>query len=322
VHRHHAPTITRLWLPLVCCALAGCNPPAQKSSPRTRGQVAVKIADRVVAPKVAPGESTPPNLRIVCAAPTITEICCALGLRGQIVGRTRYCTYPPGIESVPSIGALIDVNAETLLDLKPDLVLVSGHSRSMTDRFRELNIRYEALGDATLDDIYASIRKVGDLTGRSQTAADLVAQIKRDLEAIVAHFADVPRTRYLLLVGALSDPPTPPYVAGAGSFYGELLRSARHLNIVDFDDRPFGPLALEYIVRHDPEVILELDPEGKLRPGGDADALRVWGQIGPMRAVERKRIHVIPGPQHYLPGPRIAETLYALLDAIASSKDN
>lgn len=313
----------RGWLLLagLGAAVAGCGSTPPRPVPQ-RGAAAIQLADRVAAPQVAADEAQRPALRIVCAAPTITEICCALGLREQIVGRTRYCTYPPGIEHVPSIGALIDVNIETLLELKPDLVLVSGTSRAMTDRFRELDIRYETLPDTTLEDIYTSIRRVGDLAGRARTAAALVDQIQADLAAVVRHFADVPRTRYLLLVGTLSDPPTPPFVAGGSSFYGELLRLANHLNIVDFGERPFAQLALEYVVRHDPEAILELDPEGRRRPNGDVDALRVWGMIGPMRAVERRRVHVIRGPEHYLPGPRIAHTLYALLDALASSKDN
>lgn len=313
--------LTAITAALSVAVLCGCGSgaPPSAASLATSGP---KPPDYVIRPIVDPSEVNAPRRRIVCAAPNLTEICCALGLRDQIVGRTRFCTYPPGIETVPDIGALVDTNIETLLALKADLLLVSGRSRAMTERFEQLNVRFESLPDNTLEDIYTSIRRVGELTGRPRSAAGLVEAIRRDVERVAEHYRTLPPTRVLLVVGALSDPPTPPIVAGSNSFLGELLAAAKQRNIISFEDRAFGPIALEVVVQRWPECILELDPDGLLRPGGDADALRVWRQIGPIDPVERRRIHVIRGPQHYLPGPRIAETLSAFLQAIASSHDN
>jgi iron complex transport system substrate-binding protein len=307
---------------LAAAAMAGCDrQPVQRDStaePRaaTTSRPALALHDWVRAPFVDESERDIASLRIVSAAPNVTEICCALGLRAALVGRTRYCDYPPGIEQVSSIGALNDVNVEALLELRPDLIIVSGTSRAQLDRFASLSLRIETIPDATLADLLSGIRQVGGWTGRKQTAERLCAGIESDLAAVTAYFAGSPPARVLLLTGTLSDPPRPPFVAGPGSFYDDLLRRAGHENVVAGNQVAFGPLSLEFIVRADPDVIVELDPDGRQRPGGDVDARRAWAKLGALHAVSGGRINVLTGSRHYLLGPRIALTYDALCRAI------
>jgi iron complex transport system substrate-binding protein len=304
---------------------AGCRRSASASQNATfnptssapeRLRERLRLPDYVLHPIVAETERTPPPLRIVSTAPSITEICCALGLRGRLVGRTRYCTYPPGIEDVPSIGALVDLNVERLLELEPDLILISGHSRAQTERLKPLGLRVESVPDESLDDLYAAIRRIGELTGRSQSASRLCAQIPDDLDAVSRACRGGPAQRVLVLIGVLRDPPTPPFVAGPGSFYDVLLHKAGQRNAAPQEQSAFAPLSLEYLRRSDPDVIVELDPDGESRPQGDADALRVWSKVGPLRAVEHKRVRVLTGPEYYLLGPRIAHVYADLCEAI------
>jgi hypothetical protein len=64
-------------------------------------------------------------------------------------------------------------------------------------------------------------------------------------------------------------------------------------------------------------VILELDPNGRARPDGDAQAREAWSKIGPLGAVASRRVHVLTGSQHYLLGPRIALTFRDICAAVA-----
>ena len=291
---------------------------AAGEAPAATSEPELNLHDWVLNPPVDEAEVDAAAPRIVSAAPNVTEICCALGLRSALVGRTRYCDYPPGIEGVPAIGALIDVNVEVLLELRPELILISGTSRRQTERFAALDLRLESVPDARLSDLPAAVRRVGELTRRTRTAERLCESIESDLATVTARFADVPPARVLLLTGTLRDPPRPPYVAGPGSFYHDLLELAGHMNVVAGEQAAFAPLSLEFIVRADPDVIIELDPDGKQRPNGDADAVRAWANVGPLRAVANRRVHVLTGGRHYLLGPRIALTYDALCRAIAS----
>lgn len=290
---------------------------AVSQAPAATSQSAWELHDWVRQPLVDEAERDAAALRIVSAAPNVTEVCCALGLRSLLVGRTRYCDYPPEIGNVPSIGALIDLNVEALLELRPGLILVSGTSRSQLDRFAALDLRFESVPDAGLSDLFAAIRRVGKLTERSRTAERLCGGIEADLAAVTGRFASLPPARVLLLIGTLSEPPRPPYVAGPGSFYDDLLKRAGHENVVAGQRAAFAPLSLEFIVRADPEVIVELDADGHARPGGDADARRAWAGVGALSAVISGRVHVLTGNQHFLLGPRVAITYAALCRAIA-----
>ena len=308
---------------VIVAGLVGCDRPAPVTTTRpSSGAALAGLHDWVLEPQVVESERGTCKLHLVCAAPSVTEICCALGLREQIVGRTRFCDYPPDIRSVPAVGALDETNAEVLMSVQPDLVLVSGTSRAIAQRLEGLNLRVETLPDRTLDDIFSAISRIGELTGRPATAQKLVEGLQAELELITQRYADVPPARVLLLLDVLADPPAAPFVAGPGSFYDDLLRRAGHTNVLEDGSRAYGPLSLEMIVRADPDVIIELDATGTARPGGDADALRVWGQLGQLLAVENRRVRVLTGQRHFIPGPRIAQHFAELCQAIAERGDD
>lgn len=295
---------------------ADARPTTRDADPPDSPFNALDLRDYVLHPDVRDEDGPRTSLRILCTGPNLTEICCALGLRDQLVGRTRYCNHPPGIESLPSIGALVDASAERVAALRPDVVLVPGESREIQQRLRPLGVRIESLGDTSLEDLYRSIERVGAISGRPRTAAALVEHLRSQHDRVTRHCAGGTPLRFLLVTGTLAEPPTPPFVAGPGSFYDGLLTAIGHRNILPADHRPFGSVSLEFVVRSDPDVIIELDPDGRSRPNGHADALRAWQRLGSLRAVRERRVVVLTGPEHYLIGPRIMRTYAALCEAL------
>lgn len=62
--------------------------------------------------------------RIVSLVPSLTEALFALGAGDRVVGRTRYCLWPPrAVGKVPTVGGTKKVDVQRLLDLDPDLVV-------------------------------------------------------------------------------------------------------------------------------------------------------------------------------------------------------
>lgn len=257
----------------------------------------------------------PGSLRIVSAAPNVTEILAALGLRQAIVGRTRYCTHPPGIEEIPSFGALLDVSAESLLALKPELVILSGRSRSIADRLAPLKLHIESVPDDSLEDIFRAIQRIGDLCGRPKSARLLCENLRADLVDVTRRFGGGRSLRVLVATGPLASPPRAPFVAGPGSFYQELIERAGHRGALPADAAAFGELSLESLLAIDPDVILELDPDA--RSSDARAALARWGQVGPLAAVRRGAVRVVAGPETFVPGPRIARVYAAMLAQLA-----
>ena len=312
--RQAACTLAALWLGL----LGGCerSPAPAASQPAEPASDRSGLHDWVLRPAGAAEEQRVPCPRLLSAAPNVTEICCALGLADCLVGRTRYCTYPPAIEAVPSIGALNDLNVEALLQLRPEMIVVSGTSRAVSDRLSRLGLRFESVPDDSLADLFTAIERIGVLTGRTATARRLRDALQADLDTVARRFAGGPTARVLILTGPLPDPPMQVDAAGPGSFYEDLLRCAGHRNVAESAGRPWTPLSLEFVLRADPDVIVELAPDRSVRPAGDNDARRVWAKVGPLRAVQQQRVHVLVGPQYFVLGPRIAYTFEALCETI------
>jgi iron complex transport system substrate-binding protein len=314
------PGLAQLWLCTALTLACGCGPRATQTSTPASVKGKGAALDWVFDPDVAAEERAVPCLRLLSAGPNVTEICCALGLGQCLIGRTRYCTYPPSVQAVPSIGALNDLNVETLVALQPDLVLVSGTSRAITERLARLPLRYETVPDWTLADLFTGIEKIGELTGRPMTARRLAEHVHADLEAVAARFSNQPQARVLLLTAPLPDPPAHVDAVGPGSFYDDLLRMAGYTNVVDASAGMFAPLGLEYVLRADPDVIIELAPDARLRPAGDADAQRAWAKLGSLKAAAAGRVHVLVGEQYFVLGPRIGQTFAALCERIGGTR--
>ena len=75
--------------------------------------------------------------RIVSLAPSMTEVLFALELGEHVVGVTRYATWPEAVKKVPKVGGFIDPDLESIVALKPDLVLAIPTSGG-ADRIRQM----------------------------------------------------------------------------------------------------------------------------------------------------------------------------------------
>ena len=56
-------------------------------------------------------------------SPSTTEILFAVGAGKRVVGRSRFCNYPPEALAIPVVGGFVDANLEEIVRLAPDLVV-------------------------------------------------------------------------------------------------------------------------------------------------------------------------------------------------------
>ena len=87
-----------------------------------------------------------PPQRIVSAAPSITEMLYALGLGDKVVGVTTFCHYPPEVRDKPKIGSYTRPNMETILAMKPDLVVVLREHGTLVGKLRRAGLPVQDLG--------------------------------------------------------------------------------------------------------------------------------------------------------------------------------
>ncbi|MDR2330753.1 MAG: helical backbone metal receptor, partial [Comamonas sp.] len=68
--------------------------------------------------------------RIVSLLPSLTESTCALGLCERLVGVDRYSDWPASVKKLPVVGGGLDPSVESVVALKPDVVLLSDASKA------------------------------------------------------------------------------------------------------------------------------------------------------------------------------------------------
>src|SRR5258707_15896998 len=82
--------------------------------------IALALTFASCARKSMPVASIP---RIVSLSPNTTETLFAIGAGDRLVGRSRFCDYPPEVRSIPSVGGYVDPSLEAILALAPHLVV-------------------------------------------------------------------------------------------------------------------------------------------------------------------------------------------------------
>jgi iron complex transport system substrate-binding protein len=207
---------------------------------------------------------------------------------------------------LPQVGGGLDPNIESIVALKPDVVLVASSSRA-ADRLRSLGIKVVALEPKTHADVKVVIQKLGQLL----EVAD-ADKVWRDIDAALQAAAQSlpPKARGLRVYFEVSQSP---HAAGESSFIGETLTRLGAKNIVPAAMGPFPKLNPEFIVRADPDVIMV----------GDSNYLAMESRPGwpAMRAIKGGRVCVFSAVQSdnlVRPGPRMADGARAMAQCLAS----
>ncbi len=82
--------------------------------------------------------------RVISLAPSITENIYLIGAQDKLVGCTSFCTQAIA-DGVEQVGSTIDINAEKILVLKPDLVLTMEMTKQQDiATLKNLGIRVES----------------------------------------------------------------------------------------------------------------------------------------------------------------------------------
>ncbi|MEZ5707509.1 MAG: helical backbone metal receptor [Burkholderiaceae bacterium] len=273
----------RLWLGLMVVWAGVLALPAQAAGVEITDDTGVKVVfDR--SPQ-----------RIVSLLPSLAETVCALGQCGRLVGVDRYSDFPASLKRLPQVGGGLDPNIESIVALRPDLVLMAVSSRA-GERLRSLGIKVLALEPKTHADVQRVMLKLGQLL----EVAD-AQKIWRAIDAgVLAAAQSIPqKARGARVYFEVNQGP---YAAGEGSFIGETLSRLGARNIVPAALGPFPKLNPEFIVRADPDLIMvgQRSVDGMAqRPGWVA-----------MRAMREQRLCVFtPAESDTLvrPGPRMAE---------------
>lgn len=101
-----------------------------------------------------------PAQRIISLAPHITENLFSAGLGEKIVGVVEYSDYPIQAQSIQPVGSYVQFNLETILSLKPDLIVAwkNGNNTESLERIEGFGIPVYYSEPRSFDDILENIK--------------------------------------------------------------------------------------------------------------------------------------------------------------------
>jgi len=241
-----------------------------------------------------------PRQRIVSLSPHATEILCAIGAGDQLVAVDKFANCPRGSKSKPEVDSF-QPNLEAIAGFRPDLVYVFSDQGNIVQALRGLGtpVLYLAL-PTTIEGTFENILLFGRIAGRTKEAGDLVASMRKRVDAVKARVSDVKEgPRFFHEVDATL------YTVGPDTFVGELYKLLKGQNIAAGAVGAYPQLSSETVVARDPQVIVLADGEKpaavKARPG--------WGTVS---AVRSNRICEVDPDLASQPGPRLVDGLEAL----------
>ncbi len=235
--------------------------------------------------------------------PALTEILFALGAGDRVVGVTAYCDWPPEARARAKIGGYVDPSVERILALRPDLVLVTpaAGNRDGALAVRRAGLRLEVVEADSLADTYDAIERVAALCGVAERGRDLVASLRRRVEAASSRARGLPRVRTLFCLEL-----DPLVAAGPGTLPAEILDLAGGENVASGGRYP--RLGIETVLAAAPDVILaaRMDPPAT---ASSEEAARFWRRWPSIPAVRDGRVFTIDATVALRPGPRVADAV-------------
>jgi iron complex transport system substrate-binding protein len=245
--------------------------------------------------------------RIVSLSPAMTELLYGIGAFDRVVGVSDYCTYPPEVTKLPIVGSWHHPSLEKITLLRPDLVIIdSGQTPFVADRFQELGLRVVMVPDRSIRDVYAAIATLGHVTGREQQAARLAATVRSELEHVSRTTASRPRPSVILIVDRIPGTLRNLNTATRRSFLGALVDFAGGRLVAPALNRDYGPLNKEDLSALDPDVILDFVHGANPRV---TDPLDPWREMPELKAVRTRRVYEVN--EDFVPhaSQRIVETV-------------
>ncbi len=275
---------------------------------------AAAIAAVLAWPRAAVRRAPPADARrIVSLVPSVTDILFDIGAGDRVLGRTRFCSWPPAAASVEIVGDFTSPNAERIAMLKPDAVVEAASHPQALEKLKAAGLPVVEVGTLTLADALQQYDILGKTTGLAKEAAAARGRLEAAMEAEASRWKNAPRVRVALVVERLADAPQDVYVAGGTGFVSELAAKVGGENVFGDVKKDFVKVSPEDFVTRAPDVILELN---SVAPPTDAEALAAWSKLPAIPAVTSKRVRVLPQDFILAPGSRMHQSLKVLGEAL------
>jgi ABC-type Fe3+-hydroxamate transport system substrate-binding protein len=242
-----------------------------------------------------------PN-RIVSLVPSLTEALFAFGVGERVVGRTRYCLWPPrAVGKVPTVGGTKKVDVRRVLELEPDLI-VAVKEENARENIEELEEAGVPVFIGAPEDVAGAIRLLRELAERVE--APRTEAVLDPIERVYGRLKNgVTRGAPRVFVPIWKKP----YMSvGSDTYVHDVIETCGGENCCS-DATRYPIITLEDVEAAQPEVILLPDEPYPF----SAEDLEDFHALD-VPAIHADRIHLVDGKLLTWYGPRMASSLVQL----------
>jgi iron complex transport system substrate-binding protein len=248
--------------------------------------------------------------RIVSTSPAITETLFALGLGERVVGVSEYCHYPPEVASRTKVGSYLRPNVETIVRLKPDLVIVERLPNNAMEQLKTAGMRVNQVLLGNVQDNLRMMEAIAVAANSQDRGKALTAKVRTALDRVRTEGATHKRKTCLFIVGRTPGQLEGMVAVGKGSYLNELITLAGGRNMLAESAAAYPKISLETVVRLQPDVIIDMGDMAQTE-GVTEQHKRSVEQLWKARADIRSRVHAVASDIFVVPGPRMVDAARA-----------
>ncbi|MBI5947057.1 MAG: ABC transporter substrate-binding protein [Chloroflexi bacterium] len=257
---------------------------------------------------------------VVALSPSAVEFVYAAG--GTVIGRPTSANFPAEAKSAKEVGTSYQPNFETILSLKPDLLVADSviHADPQVRKSIEsLGIAVVFVGADSYSQVTAGLKLMGQVFDSTKTTDAVVAKITKARDDAKARIAKAPRSAVVLI----GDKDQTLYAAKPSGYVGSILAELGVTNPASAlpDSGPFpgyATIAPEKLIQFNPDYILTITPAPAPAPRLSA----LVPQVPPFKGLKAvTSSHVVEiDVEIFLqaPGPRLEKALTAIADAVGA----
>ena len=214
--------------------------------------------------------------RVISLAPALSEIMLELKASELLVGAVEGAPRAE-LAGLPSVGRFDQLEWETLLSLRPDLVLAWSDSLSNTQRaqLKQLDIPLYEMAPRTLAQLGELFAELGARIGRREQGLALQQRFDQQLTALRRHYA---RQQPITVFYQVWQQPL--YTLGGGQIVSDALTVCGARNVFAELSLPAPQVSIEAVLQQNPQVIL-------LSEHQQAEPWQRWPQLA---AVQRQQV--------------------------------
>lgn len=233
------------------------------------------------------------KLGIVSLSPVITEGLYLLGMGDSIIGVTIYCKKPIQAKDKQKVGAVVDVNVEKIVSLKPDMVFAMSHTSTKDiKKLRDTGINVITFDiPKTFERLCEIFIALGKTVGKEKEAIHIVNVSKRKVSDIRKKTSRLKKQKVFIQIGA-----KPLFAATDDSFVNDYIEFSGGINI--FKDAGSGLISREEVLKRNPDIILI----ATMGIAGE-DEQKIWHKYNMINAVRNKKIYLVDPDRICSPTP-------------------